>query len=274
MKRDIKSVILFLIDGMRPDGLSLSNTPVIDKLIESGSSTFSARSVMPSVTLPCITSLFHAVTPETHGIDSNTWKPDAQRPTSLFSAVRSKERKTASICNWEELRDLAPVGSLDTAVYIDNSYDAEGAGDRRISEIAADAIQREHFTLTFVYLGHVDTVGHSKGYMSDEYLKAISIADSCVGAVLESAPENTAAVLLSDHGGHEKTHGADCDEDLLIPVVLKGPGIPAGHTIEHPVSIIDIAPTVMHLLGLDPPAEWAGTSIVPDEANPGQRSVS
>jgi hypothetical protein len=130
------SVILFLIDGMRPDCLLTSSTPVMDRLVKSGASTFAARSVMPSVTLPCITSLFHSATPDTHGVATNKWTPTSHMPPSLFSVVRSKERRTASICNWEELRDLSPVGSLDTAIYIDNSYDSGGTGDRLIAELS------------------------------------------------------------------------------------------------------------------------------------------
>src|SRR5262245_60589171 len=42
-------VILFSIDGMRPDALAAARTPNIDRLIESGSYAPRASSVMPSV---------------------------------------------------------------------------------------------------------------------------------------------------------------------------------------------------------------------------------
>ena len=256
------SVVLFLIDGMRPDGLRASTTPVMDRLVSYGASTFYARSVMPSITLPCITSLLHGTTPETHGVTTNTWSPASAMPPSLFSVIRSKERKTASIYNWPELRDLAPVGFVDTDICIDNSYDSGGAGDGIIAELAAESILREKFALTFVYLGHVDTVGHGYGYMSAEYLKAISAADASLGIVLEALGENTATIVLADHGGHDTGHGSDCDEDMLIPVILNGSGIPRGRTIDEDVCILDIAPTIANLLQIDCPVEWQGTPIV------------
>lgn len=258
------SVVLVLVDGMRPDGLRESSTPVMDGLIQSGSSSFRARSVMPTITLPCITSLFHSTTAEMHGITGNKWTPAADMPPSLFSVVRSKERKTASICNWEELRDLSPVGSLDMAVYIDNSYDAGGTGDRLIAKLAAESIRRERFTFTFVYLGHVDVAGHKYGYMSAEYLAAISAADASIGILLESLEKNTTTIVLADHGGHEKGHGSECDEDMLIPIMLNGPRIPRNSTIDYDVNLLDIAPTIASILQIPAPDAWLGTSMILD----------
>jgi predicted AlkP superfamily pyrophosphatase or phosphodiesterase len=261
MDRYPDSIVLVLIDGMRPDGLRASSTPVMDRLIETGSSSFWARSVMPTVTLPCITSLFHSATAETHRVTGNVWTPASDMPHNLFSVVRCKERKTASICNWEELRDISPVGSLDTAIYIDNSYDSGGTGDRFIAKLAAEFIRREKYALTFVYLGHVDTVGHDTGYMSPEYLKAISAADASLGIVLKALDENTTIIVLADHGGHGKEHGSDCDEDMRIPVIASGPGIPRGCSIDGDVCILDVAPTIADLLQVKRPKEWLGRPI-------------
>jgi arylsulfatase A-like enzyme len=74
-------------------------------------------------------------------------------------------------------------------------------------------------------------------------------------------PKDTAALVLSDHGGHETRHGEDCDEDMLIPFIASGPGIPNGKTLDGQVSIVDVAPTVVQLLGLETPKEWRGTAL-------------
>ena len=60
-------VILISIDGMRPDGLIKCKNPYVDELKEIASYTFDARTVFPSVTLPCHMSMFHSVPPERHG---------------------------------------------------------------------------------------------------------------------------------------------------------------------------------------------------------------
>ena len=66
-------VILFVFDGLRPDGLQQASTPHVDRLISQGASTYTARTVMPSSTLPCHTSMFRGVTPQRHGILTNTY---------------------------------------------------------------------------------------------------------------------------------------------------------------------------------------------------------
>ena len=49
---------------MRPDGLVAADTPVMDALMAAGRYTLDARTVMPSATLPCHTSLFYGVGPD------------------------------------------------------------------------------------------------------------------------------------------------------------------------------------------------------------------
>jgi arylsulfatase A-like enzyme len=65
-------------------------------------------------------------------------------------------------------------------------------------------------------------------------------------------------VLLSDHGeafGEHNVarHGtAYHQEQLHVPLVFRGPGIPDDETIDAPVSLVDVAPTILGLLGLPP----------------------
>ena len=57
-------VILISIDGMRPDGLLNCGNAYVEELKKIASYTFDAKTVFPSVTLPCHMSLFHSVPPE------------------------------------------------------------------------------------------------------------------------------------------------------------------------------------------------------------------
>ena len=45
---------------------------------------------------------------------------------------------------------------------------------------------------------------------------------------------------------------------MTIPWLAAGPGIARGVRLSGPVSIIDTAPTIAHLLGLPRPANWRG----------------
>ena len=65
-------VILVSIDGMRPDGVMQCGSPFVEKMMKTGSYTLDAKTVLPSVTLPCHMSMFHSVPPTRHGIVTNT----------------------------------------------------------------------------------------------------------------------------------------------------------------------------------------------------------
>ena len=99
--------------------------------------------------------------------------------------------------------------------------------------------------------------------MSDPYLRAIENADSCVGEVIEALPDpsSTAVLVQSDHGGHDRSHGTDRDEDMLIPWILFGAGVRSGGELRDPVRIFDTCPTLAHLLGIPPAPEWEGRVI-------------
>lgn len=51
-------VLLILVDGMRPDAVTSCNHPAVGDFMENSLYTLSARTVMPSVTLPTHMSLF------------------------------------------------------------------------------------------------------------------------------------------------------------------------------------------------------------------------
>ena len=68
-----KKVLLILVDGMRPDILSLCEHPYISTLLQNSSYTLCAKTVMPSSTLPCHMSLFQSVEPTRHGVITNTF---------------------------------------------------------------------------------------------------------------------------------------------------------------------------------------------------------
>jgi len=63
-----------------------------------------------------------------------------------------------------------------------------------------------------------------------------------------------------DHGGFE--HGHSLHTELVrVPLILAGPGLPATRRPE-PVSLLDLSPTVLDWLDVDPPADLAGRSLL------------
>ncbi|HEX5323373.1 MAG TPA: alkaline phosphatase family protein, partial [Capsulimonadaceae bacterium] len=120
--------------------------------------------------------------------------------------------------------------------------------------------------LLFVYFGWPDECAHRNGWMSPPYLDAIANADTCLARVLEKIEalgrlSETTILVTSDHGGHERTHGTDRDEDMTVPWILSGAGARPGHTISGPVRIYDTCPTLAAVLGLKPSEAWDGQII-------------
>jgi predicted AlkP superfamily pyrophosphatase or phosphodiesterase len=261
-----KQLVLFVVDGLRPDAVTQAATPWIDTLVARGAHTWQAQTVMPSVTLPCHTSMLYGVPPSRHGVVSNEWTPARPLLPGLFEIVHRAGLGTAAFYTWEPLRDLTPLGTLDMAYY---RRLGEPGGDRdlEIGTLAAAYIAEQQPALSFVYLGAADAAGHRHGWMSPPYLQAISQADRAIGQVVQAlrssgSLDHTACLVLADHGGHDLNHEAGTAEDLTIPWVISGVGVRRGHTIARPVHITDTAPTIAHLLGLPEPPEWTGRPVV------------
>ena len=108
----MKKVLLILVDGMRPDGLLGCGNAFADTLLEHAQYALDAQTVMPSVTLPCHMSLFHSVTPERHGILTNTYVPQVRPVRGLCEVLRAAGKTCAFFYNWEELKDLSRPDSL------------------------------------------------------------------------------------------------------------------------------------------------------------------
>ena len=250
-----EKVVLILVDGMRPDGLLSCGHPFARELVERSASDLSARTVMPSVTLPCHMSLFHSVDPERHGILSNTYVPQVRPIVGLFDQLSQYGKKCGFFYTWEQLRDLCRPGCLHTTMSC-NLHQIEDS-DTRITDAAIPYIRAEQPDFLFLYLGETDEVGHDHGWMSPEYLAAVHKAFGCIERVYRALPEGYQMIVLADHGGHGRAHGTEMPEDMTIPMCFTGSRFAPGTKLAG-VSILDVAPTVAKLLEVPPVKEWEG----------------
>lgn len=80
--------------------------------------------------------------------------------------------------------------------------------------------------------------------------------------------DNTYIVLTSDNGYHLGEHripngkGTAYDEAIRVPLVIRGPDVPSGHTAAL-TSVIDLAPTFAAWAGVEVPAFVDGRSLTP-----------
>jgi arylsulfatase A-like enzyme len=105
------------------------------------------------------------------------------------------------------------------------------------------------------------------------YAGEIAFADAQLGRLLRGIRErdgdDTLLVVTSDHGESlgehgELTHALTLyDATQRVPLLMRGPGIPAGNVVRAPVRLVDVAPTVLSLFGLPPIPDTTGRDLGP-----------
>ena len=113
-----------------------------------------------------------------------------------------------------------------------------------------------------------------------ERLRALRAVDDMVATVVAALEEtgrldNTYVVYTSDNGFHMGQHRlfvgktTAYEEDIRVPLVVRGPGILAGQRLEQLVLNNDLAPTFAAIAGVAPPSFVDGRSLLPLFAKPG-----
>ena len=134
--------------------------------------------------------------------------------------------------------------------------------DTLLTDEALMRIEKSHPDFVFLYMVDTDEKGgHDNGWMSDAYLKRISTALDTVKRVIEKCADEYTVIIMSDHGGHNRSHGTDLPEDMVIPFFFIGERFEKGRVLDG-VSLLDIAPTITDVMGIPKVAEWEGKSII------------
>jgi N-acetylglucosamine-6-sulfatase len=116
-----------------------------------------------------------------------------------------------------------------------------------------------------------------KRYMEELYRKRLQsmlavddMIGDLVGALHDSGElDNTYIVFTSDNGFHLGQHRLGAgkwtpyEEDIRVPLIVRGPGVPEGETLHHMVLNNDLAPTFADLAGSERPSFVDGRSLVP-----------
>ncbi len=102
------------------------------------------------------------------------------------------------------------------------------------------------------------------------HLALVSLADRQIGRILEALretglAESTLVLFTSDHGEHLGQHRMYqkmemYEQAIRVPLLLRVPGL-APRLFQTPVSHLDVAPTLLDLLGLPAPQDCDGRSL-------------
>jgi 2,3-bisphosphoglycerate-independent phosphoglycerate mutase len=142
-----------------------------------------------------------------------------------------------------------------------------------VADAAIEALQDDEVDLLVVNWANVDVIGHSE---DREAIKtAVSTVDAELGRVLEVAEERgIAALVTADHGTVEKWYYPDGSidtghTDSPVPLMLVAPHLDGDHDGEETQlqlrdggTLVDVAPTVLDLMGVEKPDAMTGVSLV------------
>ncbi len=115
---------------------------------------------------------------------------------------------------------------------------------------------------------------HDAEHLRDLYDAGIRQLDEGIDRLVEALRsrgllDTTLIVITSDHGEEFLEHGSvlhgrtQFDEVIRVPLIVRGPGIPAGRRISEIGSLVDLAPTLFAALGVSPPAGMDGIDLSP-----------
>jgi choline-sulfatase len=103
------------------------------------------------------------------------------------------------------------------------------------------------------------------------YLGLVAFLDHQVGRVLDTLERtglarDTLVIFTSDHGDNQGARGmwnksTLYRESLNVPLLMRGPGVPAARVCRTTTSLVDIAPTVLAHAGQSAPPDWPGSAL-------------
>jgi arylsulfatase A-like enzyme len=124
--------------------------------------------------------------------------------------------------------------------------------------------------------------GDERAQLRAVYDIEVAYMDQQIGRLLDALAQQgkrqeTIVAALADHGeglgDHDWwTHGVLYQEQIRVPFLIAGPGVPSGRVIEARVRTVDLVPTLLELLGAPAPRAGAmdGESLLPLFSNPGE----
>ena len=287
------NVLLLTVDTLRADrlgawGYELPTSPNIDRLASESVVFLEARAPSPW-TLPSLASLMTSTPSSAHQI----WRFDARLPESfdtLAELLDSRGYRTAAIGNHTFLGEKFGLHQgfqeFDTSLVVEQleshlAVTSPQVSAKGIAWLRAHGKEAQPWLLWLHYFDphavYQEHAGLSERFGRDSesqlYDGEIAFTDRWIGEVLRALDQlalqqDTLVVLVADHGEEFqehgfKGHGRNLHREVLhVPLLFRVPGI-APRRVEGLVTVLDVLPTLLELLGLPAGgANLAGHSLV------------
>jgi tetratricopeptide (TPR) repeat protein len=284
------NVLLVTIDTLRADALSAyggaAKTPNLDRLAAHGA-RFTFAHAHAVVTLPSHTTILTGHLPYEHGMRDNSGFRVKPGTDTLATRLKSLGFATgAFVGGFPVTKRFGLTPGFD--VYDDQMPELKGAvqvsmperrGDIVVSR-AVDWIGKQNarwFAWVHVFDPHSPykpPAEYASQYQAQPYLGEVAFVDHALGSLfdkLAALPKPTVVVVTADHGESlgehgELTHGMFAYEPTLhVPLIIAriegAAGGTRGVVIDAPVRHIDIAPTVLEVIGAAADRSLPGSSL-------------
>lgn len=135
-----------------------------------------------------------------------------------------------------------------------------------VTEKLNAAIDSGEFDVLIVNYANGDMVGHTGDFAAA--VKAVEAVDTCIGKVVEHVrAAGGHLIITADHGNCEQMQDYDSGQvhtqhtTELVPFIYVGD---RALSVRDGGRLCDVAPTILHLMGLDKPSEMTGVSLLVD----------
>jgi choline-sulfatase len=265
------SLLLVTIDTLRADRLGAygdaqARTPALDLMASQGVLFERAYSVAP-LTLPTHATVMTGLLPPQHGVRGNVgFALDSSRKT-LAEVLQNPGRKTAAFIGGFPLsRQFGLARGFDH--YDDALPRAPGIhfdfAERPASAVVAAArawvASRSGPLFVWVHLfdPHAPYAPPAAHAQADAYRGEVAAVDAALAPLLAEwgARPDALTVVTADHGEafgehREESHSLFVyDTTLHVPLLVRGPGLTPATRIARPVSLVDLAGTVLYQMGV------------------------
>jgi arylsulfatase A-like enzyme/thioredoxin-like negative regulator of GroEL len=303
------NVLLVTLDTTRADrigcyGYAGAETPVLDGLAADG--VLFERCITPTgYTLPSHSSIMTGFYPPFHGVRLNGGAALADVHMTLAETLNDRGYRSGAFIAAFVLDQRWGLGQgferYDDDFDLADDQRLDLAGVQRPANLVVDAAlewleegsDQPFFAWVHLYDPHIPydppepfRSHFSHGGKNSLYDGEIAFTDSQVGRLLEwldvrGVADDTIVVVVGDHGEGLGDHGEDehgyfvYDYAVRVPFLVRLPGTElTGVRVRPVVRTIDVAPTVLELLGLESTEQVHGVSLVglmadPDERGPG-----
>jgi len=291
-----RNLLLISIDTLRADHLGCygypgAQTPRVDALARSGLRFETATTVVP-LTLPAHSSLMTGTFPAWHGVRDNGGFYLEEDQVTLAETLRAQGYRTGGFVGAFVLDRRWGIAQGFETYFDDFDLDkfADAASMDFIQRPGSQVVDRVlpwlHAEPDRPFFAWVHLYDPHAPYEPPEpfrsrfpptaigaYDAEIASADFQVGRLLDAlAAEGrlaeTLVVVVGDHGEMlgehgEQTHGFFIYEPAThVPMIMAGPGLPA-RAVPDQVRLVDVMPTALRLLGVEPPNAVQGVSLLP-----------